>query len=568
MGVLSAIISAITWLGADLILGTSYSQHITPYWNALTRLGIFSIVVILLSRLRLSHQQLKSTVEERTASLEKSETRFRVIFEKAAVGIAEVGALDGKWLRVNQAFCQLVGYTEAELLERSFQDITLPEDVERDLEYRRRLLVNELQTYSREKQYIHKSGALIWVNLTVSLVRSPAGLPEYFILIARNIAERKAAAEQIQRQLERLNSLRTIDVAINTSFDLNVTLATVLQQVTDRLGVDASAILLLDPHLQVLRYVADRGFSTFGLNQIQLRLDEGYTSQVVIQQEIIHVKDIRSARVYGTVPQMAAEAFVEYYGVPLIAKGEIKGVLEVYHRAPLIVDEDWLDFLEILAGQAAIAVNSAKLFDSLQRSNQDLSLAYDATIEGWSKAMDLRDKETEGHTQRVTTLTVKLAQALNVGQQDLVHLRRGALLHDMGKLGVPDQILLKPATLTDAEWAVMRQHPQLAYDMLSQISYIKPALEIPYCHHEKWDGSGYPRGLKGDQIPLSARIFAVIDVWDALTNKRPYRAAWTREKTFDYIKDQSGRHFDPQIVVAFLTMIEQNKGNASHPAQG
>jgi len=194
---------------------------------------------------------------------------------------------------------------------------------------------------------------------------------------------------------------------------------------------------------------------------------------------------------------------------------------------------------------------------NLERAHTELKAAYDATIEGWSRAMDLRDRETEGHTQRVTKFTLKLAEATEMlNQEELVHIRRGALLHDMGKLGVPDSILHKPATLTDDEWELMRKHPQFAYDMLYPIEYLRPALDIPYCHHEKWDGTGYPRGLKSDHIPLAARIFAVVDVWDALTSDRPYRAALGQEEVLEYIKNQSGIHFDPQVVVLFFSVVE------------
>jgi putative nucleotidyltransferase with HDIG domain len=195
------------------------------------------------------------------------------------------------------------------------------------------------------------------------------------------------------------------------------------------------------------------------------------------------------------------------------------------------------------------------LFNDLQQSNFELTLAYDATIAGWSRAMDLRDKETEGHTQRVTDLTLKLARAMNISEAQLTHIRQGALLHDIGKMGVPDNILLKADTLTDEEWEKMRKHPDFAYEMLSSIRYLQPALDIPYCHHEKWDGSGYPRGLKGAEIPIAARIFAVADVWDAITSDRPYRNSWSKEAALEYIKEQSGKYFDPQVVEWFLELI-------------
>ena len=250
-------------------------------------------------------------------------------------------------------------------------------------------------------------------------------------------------------------------------------------------------------------------------------------------------------------PILLEEKFVEYYGVPLISKGNLNGVLQIFHRSPLSIDNDWLDFLRTLGGQAAIAIDDIGLFENLQRSNKELTQAYDATIEGWSQAMDLRDKETEGHTRRVTEMTLQLSNAFGLPEKDLVHIRRGSLLHDIGKLGVPDQILLKAGPLDENEWIVMKKHPEYAYQMLASIDYLKPALDIPYCHHEKWNGSGYPRGLKGKDIPLAARIFAIIDTWDALTSDRPYRPAWTKEKSFAYINEQSGIQFDPKVVEAF-----------------
>jgi putative two-component system response regulator len=192
----------------------------------------------------------------------------------------------------------------------------------------------------------------------------------------------------------------------------------------------------------------------------------------------------------------------------------------------------------------------------LQEANQRLMAAYEATIEGWSHAMDLRDRETEGHSRRVASLTVELAQAVGMNEAEIMHLRRGALLHDLGKIGIPDSILHKPAKLTEEEWTVMRKHPQFAYDMLYPIEYLRPALDIPYSHHEKWDGTGYPRGKRGEEIPVAARLFTVIDVWDALTSDRPYRPAWAEEEALTYIREQSGSHFDPEVVKLFFDVIK------------
>lgn len=195
----------------------------------------------------------------------------------------------------------------------------------------------------------------------------------------------------------------------------------------------------------------------------------------------------------------------------------------------------------------------------VRERTHSLKQAYDATIEGWSRALDLRDKETEGHCRRVTEVTLRLAERVGVGEADLVQIRRGALLHDIGKMGIPDQILLKPGPLSDAEWTVMRQHPTYAYNMLCPIDFLHGALDIPQCHHEKWDGTGYPQGLAGDQIPLAARLFAVADVWDALRSNRPYRAGWPEERVLDHLRSLSGTHFDPQAVSAFLEMMAQGR---------
>lgn len=269
----------------------------------------------------------------------------------------------------------------------------------------------------------------------------------------------------------------------------------------------------------------------------------------------IVVPDLRESRDAEGSLGFESGAFVTGGATPLIAKGEVRGVLEVYGRERLTPGRDWLDFLEALAGQAAIAIESAAAFEDLQAVNTDLRLAQEATIEGWSRAMDLRDHETEGHTLRVTDMTLQLARAAGTSEPELVHVRRGALLHDIGKLGVPDHVLFKPGPLTDDEWALMRKHPDYAYEMLLPISYLRPALDIPYCHHERWDGSGYPRGLRGEAIPRAARLFAVVDVWDALRSDRPYRGAWPEERVLDHIRSRAGSDFDPEAVEMFLEVV-------------
>jgi putative nucleotidyltransferase with HDIG domain len=329
--------------------------------------------------------------------------------------------------------------------------------------------------------------------------------------------------------------------------DVRMTLGLLTQRVQERLAADRVEILLFNPRMQTLGFLVGSDALSRTVSRTEQRLSEGWAGQVVRERRMI------------ALPATQSKEFASYYGFPLIAKGYIKGVLEIYFRVAHALDREWIDFAEAVAAQAAIAIDNGELFTNLQRANYELTLSYDATIEGWSRALDLRDKETEGHTQRVTELAERLARQLGMRDADLVHVRRGALLHDIGKMGVPDAILHKPAVLDDAEWEIMRTHPTLARDLLEPIAYLRPALDIPYCHHEKWDGTGYPRGLKGEEIPLAARLFAVVDVWDALTSERPYRPAWSKEQARAYIQEQAGKHFDPRVVEAFLRMQSESE---------
>ena len=375
----------------------------------------------------------------------------------------------------------------------------------------------------------------------------------------KRAAELVLANEDIVCRLQNIQALHKIDQAVVGSLDLNLTLHVVLEQAKAELHVCAAAILLFNPYSQILEFAAGIGFRSKAIERSRLRLGEGLGGRAALEERTTSIIDLpENSDQFVRAPLLAGEEFITYFSTPLIVKGQVKGVLEVFHRSPFIPDQDWLDFLEVLAGQTAIAVDSATLLANLQRSNRELFNAYDSTIEGWSHALDLRDKETEGHTQRVTEMTMKLARAAEITEEELVHVRRGALLHDIGKMGVPDYILLKPDKLTDEEWVTMRKHPFFAFELLSPISYLRPALDIPYCHHEKWDGSGYPRGLKGEQIPLATRLFSIIDVWDALRSDRPYRQGWSKEKVIEHIKSLSGTHFEPKAVELFLNMINED----------
>lgn len=359
----------------------------------------------------------------------------------------------------------------------------------------------------------------------------------------------------LQRQVDRLDSLRTIDLAITGSLDLKVTLGIVLDQVNAQLEVDASTVLLLNLVTQNLEFMAVRGVRHTVFGDVHVRLGEGFAGRAALERASVHISDLSDAKAPGPFSDFVLrEGFRSYHAFPLVAKNEVKGVLEIYHRSPLEVSEEWRGFAEMLAGQTAIAIDNAMLFANLTRSNSDLRLAYERTLEGWSRALDLRDDETQGHTERVAEVTVHLARAMAMSEEELLHVRRGALLHDMGKMGIPDAILRKPGPLTEEEWAIMRRHPVYAYELLSPIPFLRPALDIPHCHHERWDGTGYPRGLRGEEIPLSARVFSVVDAWDALRSDRPYRKGLPDDRVRDMIREGAGTQFDPRVVEAFLTL--------------
>jgi PAS domain S-box-containing protein len=377
--------------------------------------------------------------------------------------------------------------------------------------------------------------------------------------IAGNSIHRADLFDQSQEQVRKLTTLRDIDSAIASSTDLHVTLNILMDHTLRHLKVDAVDILLFHPELQSLTYLCSDGFHSPSPTRPVIRIGEGLPGQVILQGRIEHIPDLQNMDESRRDPFLVREGFVSYIGVPLIVKGLIKGLFEIFHRSHLSPNEEWMQFMQTLTGQAAIAIDNSQLFDNLQRSNQEIRQAYDTTLEGWARALELRDRETEGHTRRVTRLTMDLARYMNIDEDDLVNIYRGVLLHDIGKMGVPDHILRKTGSLTDAEWVEMRKHPQYAFDLLSPIPYLRPALDIPYCHHEHWDGSGYPRALKGEQIPLAARVFSIVDIWDALLSDRPYRDAWPGEKVVAYIKEISGTILDPKVVAAFLKMMSEDE---------
>lgn len=405
----------------------------------------------------------------------------------------------------------------------------------------------------------HRTLGALWVGS-----RSP--IPEEDFQLLLTIADIAAASlhriivsDQTQLRLRRVSALHFIDMAISASFDRQVTLNVLLSQAVTMLGVDAAAILAWKPETQLLEYASGIGFIGPDIAHSKLRLGESQAGAVALKREVRFIPDLNAHPMDPGLKVLAdADGFISYCAAPLVGKGEVKGVLELFTRSRFAPDGEWMDFLEMLAAQAAIAIDNSELFENLQQSNSELRQAYDALILGWSRGLELREAESEGHAHRLVDQTLRLARRMRLPESQLPHLRRGVLLHDIGKMGIPDAVLLKPGILTPLEWQVMRQHPLYAFDLLSQIPYLRPAVDVPYAHHERWDGSGYPRGLKGEEIPLGARIFAVVDVWDALTHDRPYRRAWTPAQAEAYLREQAGLTLDPRAVEEFLRMVAED----------
>ena len=370
------------------------------------------------------------------------------------------------------------------------------------------------------------------------------------------VVARIRAQDENRRQLEKMMVFRAIDEAITSNQDLRTVIEIVVKQVMTGLKADAAAILLLNPFSNTLEYTAFKGLHGTPPRNARIQPEKYFNEEVISPGLIMHWPDEQANDLWQSVGWISAEGFQSFYGVPLISKNKIRGVLEVFHRRPFQGSIEWVDFMMALAGQAAIAVDNANMLEQLQGANMELVQAYNATIAGWSRALELRDQETEGHSQKVTELTIRMARVLSVPEEEMIHLQRGALLHDIGKMGIPDAILLKPGPLTETEWKTMQMHPRYAYELLSGIPFLQKALEIPFAHHEKWDGHGYPRGLKGEEIPLAARIFAIVDVWDALRSDRPYHKAWSDKDALAYIKEQSGKMFDPRIAEVFFKLYE------------
>ena len=371
---------------------------------------------------------------------------------------------------------------------------------------------------------------------------------------ARLYADLRQREESLSRRVAELELLSHGAAILRRAQHRQELLPSLLDWAVVTLGADAGAVILCaDKYLDI---ALTQGLSDSVLGQHEFQTSPLLT-QVIDGGKPVSIADTKN---WDALP--LGDEYCELVAgmqscilTPLRNATTNVGILFLAWCSPHVILADELRLLNAVAEMAGAGIHRVTLHEQTEHQAAELALAYDRTLEGWAHALALRDTDTETHTQRVVEMTMKLARAFGISGDDLVQVRRGALLHDIGKMGIPDDILRKPGPLTLEEWLIMRQHPALAQEMLDPIPYLREAMAIPYCHHEKWDGSGYPRGLRGDQIPIAARLFAVADVWDALTSDRPYREAWSESEVRAYIQEQSSASFDPQVVRVFLDLL-------------
>jgi PAS domain S-box-containing protein len=445
--------------------------------------------------------------------IRESEEKFRRVFENSGIAISLAG-LDGHFFNCNSAVTRILGYTPEEYNRLTISSISHPDDARKNEIYFQELLEGKRDSFSMEKRNRHKDGHYVWGQLTGSLVRDVNNKPLFSLGLFEDITERKATEEALRESKEHYQSL-----------------------FTNMMNGFAYCQMLYENKKPV--------------DFIYLEVNEAFANLSGLQ----NVTGKKASEAIPGFAETDKELLEIYSRVALTGKPEI---FEYYVHAL----DDWYSISvycpkkEYFVAIFDVISTRKRAEESLRKFTFDLEEAYDATLQGWSAALEMRERETAGHSRRVVDLTLELARSFGIKSSELVHIERGALLHDIGKMGIPDSILLKPGPLTDDEWVVMRQHPIYAYRLLSHIPYLLPALDIPYFHHEHWDGNGYPQGLKDKDIPLPARLFAVVDVWDALSSDRPYRPAWTAKAVRTYIENQSGKQFDPEVVRVFLKLVE------------
>ncbi len=494
----------------------------------------FRGVVVDISELKLAEEKIQ-----------QSEKKYRELFHINNDGIAIY--LKGAYqksinlVEMNEAVHKMLGYSREEMF-RLFPAILESELIKAELQPHQYEL-ESLGVTNFETALVHKEGHHVNVEFTMQLIQYEGQAAVMNII--RDVTERKQHENELQ-------AIATLSAALRAAPSRSEMLPVLVDQIASLINCDLVDIEIIEPlagdTIVEAAYgvwkpmIGTRQKKGTGLNAVISETLKPYHTNCLDKEENLPF------------PNWAYEGIRAYAGVPLIAQEKLIGFVWIGQKSDISVNE--VQLLSAITDIAANAIHRATLHEQVLQYAINLSSAYDTTLEGWVNALELRDRETEGHARRVVEVTINLAQKMGIDAEAEINIRRGALLHDIGKMGIPDSVLLKPGPLNEREWEMMRMHPEYAYRLLSPIDYLNPAIEIPFCHHEKWDGTGYPRGLKGEDIPLAARIFAIVDVWEALTSDRPYRPAWSNGKALEYIENQRGMHFDPTVVDNFMELLK------------
>ena len=426
------------------------------------------------------------------------------------------------------------------------------------------LLLGERETEWRELLFSINERGNVLAEVSFSAVFRD-DLDRARILAALDPERRNRQREELlQTQARKLAVLQSIHLALNETGHPRSTLKLLVSLLLSHADVDAAAVYLVDSGTMKLEFAEGEGFREPTVRFRPVDWGQGMAGAAALERKTVLLPSLDNPGEIHVEPFLLdEEGFQAACAAPLLSPDRLLGVLWVFRRKPPEDPRAWEEMIASVAAQASAALHRGFLVEELERANLELNLAYDSTIEGWSRALDLKCREPEWHTKRIAELTVRLARRLGVTGKDLQAIRRGAILHDVGKMGVPDAILTKPGPLTEEEWKIMRLHPVYALQMLQPIGFLKDSAVIPHSHHERWDGQGYPLGLKGEAIPFFARIFSVVDVWVSLTADQPYRKAWKTDRALAYIREGAGRLFDPCVVRAFLEMIGSEPRNGS-----
>ncbi len=469
----------------------------------------------------------------------ESETKFKALTQTTAAGIFI--NRDHQFQYVNPMWCEITGYTEGELFSTSLWNLFHPDEVERVRQEYDLLYQGGLDSIRLESALITKTGEKKWLDISASFIDYQS--EKAVIGTAIDITFRKNREHD-------LVVMAKISEALRSDLTREQVRYTILTELMELLPIDGAVITTVENKGEVLNLVRSTGCWS-SLDGTKIKANEGLSGFIVYSGKP-YVNFCAARDPYFLYPEMV-ENLITLAGIPMATEGITIGAVIVGSNR--VMSEDELRLLKTIGDMAASAIHRSDLYEQTFAQAKELKRAYDATLEGWAHALELRDKETQGHSLRIANMTLELAQRMEIDEALLDNIRRGALLHDIGKMGVPDTILLKPGRLTEDEWEIMKKHPTYAFEMLSELPYFKDVLDIPYCHHEWWDGTGYPRGLKGEEIPLAARIFAIVDAWDALVSDRPYRKAWVKQHALKHILDQAGTHFDETIVDHFVRMM-------------